>query len=73
MRTGPSERQTIAECQAGFVYPNGSRTGSFCKKPDLCRSEGQCHFVAQAERHMERLSRPPGIRWVPGFDEREVA
>lgn len=72
MRTGPSERQTIAECQRGIVTEYW-RSGSFCKKRDLCRSEGMCHFVAQAERHMERSSRHPGIHWTPGFDEREVA
>lgn len=73
MRAGPTERQTIAECQAGIKWPNGGGTGSFCKKRDLCRSEGQCHFVAQAERAAERKQADwdRRIRWVPGFDERD--
>lgn len=71
----------IAQCQSGIKFPNGGGTGSFCKKRDLCRSDGQCHFVAQVERHLERvqmedLKRRVEIRWVPGHDdwwERESA
>ncbi len=43
----------MRECQRGIVW-EGGRTGSFCKKRDLCRSDGRCHFVAQYERHVER-------------------
>lgn len=83
MRTGPTERMTIAQCQVGIKFPNGGGTGSFCKKRDLCRSEGLCHFVAQVELHLERVQRQDdlqriaaGIQWTPGQDdwwEREAA
>jgi hypothetical protein len=72
MPTGAWERETMRQCQAGIHYPNGSGTGSFCRKRDLCRSEGRCHFVAQVERLFERTQRHT-IRWLPGYDEREVA
>lgn len=76
MRTGPDERATIAQCQAGIKFPNGGGTGSFCKKRDLCRSEGLCHFVAQVERHFERtqaqdfLRRAGLVIWHAGYDDR---
>lgn len=67
----------MAECQAGLRWEGGG-TGGFCKKRDLCRSEGRCHFVAKAELHEElmqakadqsRRNAQPTIHWVDGFDE----
>lgn len=68
------EAAIIAQCRAGIKYPNGGGTGPFCKKPDLCRREGRCHFVAQAERHLERVWSKPlsgRIVWSRGFDYEE--
>ncbi len=68
----------MTECQAGIKFPNGGGTGSFCKKRDLCRSEGHCHFVFRAELHEEfmqakadqaRRAARSQIHWVDGFDE----
>lgn len=77
-KTGQWERQTMAECQAGIKSPNGGGTGSFCKKRDLCRSEGRCHFVARAELHEERMQSQADelrrversqIHWIDDLDE----
>lgn len=78
MRTGQWERQTMAECQEGIKFPNGGGTGSFCKKRDLCRSEGRCHFVARVEMHDERMQAKAdharlAIHWVNGFDTPDMS
>jgi 23S rRNA A2030 N6-methylase RlmJ len=77
-RTGQWERQTMAACQQGIKFPNGGGTGSFCKKRDLCRQEGRCHFVTRVELHEERMqaiadqtrrAARAAIHWTDGFDD----
>lgn len=66
----PHEAAIIHECQRGIVAEYW-RSGSFCRKRDLCWGERRCHFVAQAERHLERVwsgPMPTRIVWSRGFD-----
>jgi len=65
----------MADCKRGIPMPGGGSTGSVCRKPDLCRMEGRCNFVASVERYLERHnglmpgeSRFPRIVWHPGYD-----
>ena len=65
----------MKDCQQGDPLPAGGFTGSVCRRPDLCRSEGRCNFVARMERHLERQealmpTQPmyPRINWHPGYD-----
>jgi len=70
MPPDPYESEIMRQCQRGIRFHVGG-TGSFCRKRDLCRAEGRCHFVAQAERHRERVwaTRPNHIVWSRAFDQ----
>ncbi len=74
VRIDPLEAEIMRDCQRGVMwetrYSRGG-SGSFCKKRDLCRMERHCYFVAQIQRHMERVwTQPiPGkVVWSRGFD-----
>lgn len=70
MKVDSYEADLMRQCQRGMRWQGGN-TGSFCRKRDLCRAEGRCHFVAQVERHMERAWTPlkrGQIVWSSGFD-----
>lgn len=54
-RTDPLEAEIMKDCQLGAVScrdPEHRATGSFCRKPLMCRDEGRCYFVARMERAM---------------------
>lgn len=69
MRGDPYEADLMRQCQRGVTWQGGG-SGSFCRKQDLCRSEGRCHFVAQEERNRGAWVRPfrGRIVWSPDFD-----
>ena len=75
----PYENEIIRQCQLGIVTELGWRSGSFCRKRDLCRAERRCHFVSTVERYLENHGgmpddkpRPPRIIWHPGFDTEPI-
>jgi hypothetical protein len=70
VKLDPREAEIIRACQQGVVWAGGS-TGSFCRKRDRCYAERRCHFVARAERHLERVWALPvagRIVWSRDFD-----
>lgn len=70
-----TDRETMRECQRGIVSEHW-RSGSFCKKPDLCRRDGHCHFVWQTQRNAERAWRAPipgRVVWSRRADDEDYA
>ena len=63
MKANPRDsawEEIMRQCQVGLVKHTEYstwRSGRVCLKPDLCRQEGMCYFVAQFERHDEREAR----------------
>jgi hypothetical protein len=50
--------EDLAHCQQGDLRRNGSHTGRVCRKPDQCRREGECYFVAAFQRHAAHCNVP---------------